>query len=322
MSNIRPDIDLRQLGYFVAVAEAGTVSGAAARLGIAQPSLSEVLVRLERQLAVQLVVRSTRGVQLTVAGATLAKLGREILRGVDMALDEVRHVGGEARGLVAVGLPPSLSLLLSVPLAESVRQELPLVKLRIVEAMSGYIRDWVESEHVDLGCTYEGQDCSQLSTELLLTEELFLVAAQDNWPPNLNNGIGDTASAIEFAAAATLPLVLPSRPHGLRELLERQARAQGIQLNVVVEIDALRQLVTIVDRASGYTILPHAAVMGEAHEGRLTLIKIIKPFLRRMAYLVRKRGRPVTRASLAVEKLMVTITRELVRRHDLKAEIP
>jgi LysR family nitrogen assimilation transcriptional regulator len=321
MIYLKPDVELRHLGYFVAIAEAGTISGAAARLGIAQPSLSEVLVRLEKQLGVQLVIRSSRGAQLTEAGAKLADLSRDLLRGMASALDEVRHLGGEPRGQVAIGLPPSLSLLLGVPLVESVRQALPLVKLRVVEAMSGYIRQWVTTEHVDMGGIYEGQDCSHLTAQVLMREELFLVTAPDNWPPSFVKA-GDARNTIEFAALSELPLILPSRPHGLRELLERQARSENVELNVVTEIDALRQITTIVDRASAYTILPHAAVLAEVEQGRLVLINIIKPPTQRTAYIVRKKGRPVSRSSQAVEAMIGTIIGELVRRHALKAMLP
>lgn len=321
MVNLKPDVELRHLGYFVAIAEAGTISGAAGRLGIAQPSLSEVLVRLEKQVGIQLVIRSARGAQLTEAGAKLADLSRDLLRGTASALDEVRHLGGEPRGQVAIGLPPSLSLLLGVPLVESVRQAFPLVKLRVVEAMSGYVRQWVTSEHVDLGGIYEGQDCSHLTSQALLREELFLVTAPDNWPPSLGNA-GGVSDTIEFAALSELPLILPSRPHGLRELLERQARLAGVELNVVTEMDALRQITTIVDRASAYTVLPHAAVMGEVEQGRLALIHITKPLTHRTAYMVRKKGRPVSRASQAVENMIANILKELVHRHSLKARLP
>ena len=103
MANVKlPPIELRHLTYFVAVADVGTISGGASRLGITQPSLSDAVSRIEELLGTQLIIRSARGVELTQAGFALARYGREILRGVDIALDEVRLLGTEMSGPVAV----------------------------------------------------------------------------------------------------------------------------------------------------------------------------------------------------------------------------
>src|SRR5882672_5759847 len=86
-------VELRQLRYFATMADGGSISAAATKLGISQPSLSEVVSRLEKELGVQLVVRTARGMQLTDAGVALARHARDVVRSVDIALDEVRHLG-------------------------------------------------------------------------------------------------------------------------------------------------------------------------------------------------------------------------------------
>lgn len=320
MRKPKPSVDLRQIRYFVTVAEMGSISAAAARLALSQPSLSEMLARLEEALMVQLLIRGNRGIQLTDAGRLFAKRGLAIIESVDQALAEVAQLGGEAKGSVVVGFPPSIALLLSVPLAETVRQELPDVKLRIAESMSGYVLNWVEEEHIDLGIVYQGLNCSHLDVKPLLKEELFLVTAPDNWPASEPTE-GPLLAPVEFASLAQVPLVLPSRLHGLRELIERYAKAQNVQLDVALEIDALRHIVSIVSRASAHTILSHAAVMEEVVRGEVKLVPIVNPKMQRTAYVVRKPGREVSAASLAVEKLLGTILDELIQRHHLVASL-
>lgn len=310
-----PPIDLRQLAYFMAVAERGSITAAADALGIAQPSLSDQIARLERKLDTRLIVRGARGIHLTEAGMALARHGGEILLGVDRAVEEVRHLGGEARGPVAVGFPPTIGSLLSVALAETIRNELPLVRLHIAEAMSGDILAWVHAERIELGCAYDVPDSTLLAVRPVLTEELFLLASPDNMP-------SEAGAAIGFADAAALPLVLPSRVHGTRELLERHAKASGAMLNVVTEIDSLPQMIAMVERASAYTILPHTAVIDQVARGTLALVRIAEPTVRRTACLVRKRSRSVSRASLAVEQAIGTIVREMVDRYRLQAALP
>ncbi len=320
MRKPKTSVDLRQIRYFVTVAETGSISAAAARLALSQPSLSEMLARLEEALMVQLLIRGNRGIQLTDAGRLFADRGKAIIESVDQAMAEVAQLGGEAKGSVVVGFPPSIALLLSVPLAETVRQELPDVKLRIAESMSGYVLNWVEEEHIDLGVVYQGLNCAHLDVKPLLKEELFLVTAPDNWPAS-PPADGPLLAPVEFASLAQLPLVLPSRLHGLRELIERYAKAQNVQLDVALEIDALRHIVSIVSRASAHTILSHAAVMEEVVRGELKLVPIANPKMQRTAYVVRKPGREVSAASLAVEKLLGTILSELIERHHLVASL-
>ena len=85
-----PILDLRQLYYFLALAEHGSISAAAAALGLAQPSLSENIAKLEQRLEVKLAIRGGRGVQLTEAGFALAQYGREIVHSAEMVVTRVK----------------------------------------------------------------------------------------------------------------------------------------------------------------------------------------------------------------------------------------
>jgi LysR family nitrogen assimilation transcriptional regulator len=317
----QPPIDFKQLAYFVALAEHGTISSAANALNMAQPSLSENIAKLEKRLDVQLAIRGVRGVHLTEAGVALAQRGREVLHSVDMLVEELRQISGAPRGRVSVGIPPSLSIFLSVPLLETIHSEQPEIRLHIAEAMSGDVLDWVTSERVDFGCAYELSDNASFSCEPLLTEELFLVTAPDNW----EGEIGPDGVAVEPIHAnrlQELPLVLTSGTHGARKMQEKFARSIGIDLNVVAEIDSLPHIVEMVGRASAYTLLSHGAVLNQVAAGTMALVRIDEPTMRRTAYIVRKRSRAVSRASLVVEACVKAIVQEMVERYKLKALLP
>jgi LysR family transcriptional regulator, nitrogen assimilation regulatory protein len=313
-------LDLRQLAYFVAIADCGSISRASTQLGIAQPSLSEALARLEALLETKLVIRGVRGIELTEAGVALSQHGRTILQDVERAVDDVKHLEADVRGAVSIALPPSLALMLTVPLAETMHLDYPRVKLRITEGNSGHIADWVRTGAVDLGIVYEGLDLGDFSSRVVVNEEMFLATAPDNWPPpGLDLQAGE---AIRFAQLKDVPLMLPGRAHGLREQIEREARSQGIELNVVLEIDSLRHLVTMVDRASGYSIFAHSAVAGDVAAGRLTLVSIKDPAMWRSAYLVRKFGRPVPRSMQCVERAVFGLLREILPRMGVSHTLP
>ena len=143
-------MDVKQLRYFVCIAEAGSLSGAAQQVNVAQPSLSQHVLSLERELGVKLLERSSRGVTLTQSGEVLLRHARVIIDSLSDAVEAVRQSGAEPIGNVSVGLPSSISMVLTVPLAETVWLELPKVKLRAINAMSGFIQTWLADQSLSL----------------------------------------------------------------------------------------------------------------------------------------------------------------------------
>lgn len=287
---------------------------------MAQPSLSQHVLRLETELGVRLLDRSSRGVQLTEPGQILARHAGQIVEALDAAVADIRERGGAPRGPVAFALPSSVGMALSVPLAETVRHEHPGIMLRAMDAMSGHVQAWLESGAVDLGILYNVEAVRHLKVTPLLVEELYLVAAADAWPHPVGPG-GVAVAPVTLREAAALPLVLPSRSHGLRERIEASARAAGVGLNVTIEMDALVQIKELAARGSGYSILAHAAVRKEVEAGEIVLTPIVEPVLRRTVHLVRNPARPVTRAVLEVERLTLRIIAELVARGLWRGEL-
>jgi DNA-binding transcriptional LysR family regulator len=108
LSNLLTRIDLRHLRYFVAVAEAGSISAAAQRLHLSQPPLSVTVKELEATLGVQLLMRFSTGVQLTEAGKALLVEARSVLARTEQGLGRVLQTGRGERGLVRIGILGSL----------------------------------------------------------------------------------------------------------------------------------------------------------------------------------------------------------------------
>lgn len=315
-------VNFKQLHYLVSLAEHGSISAAASALNMAQPSLSENIAKLEKQLSVQLAVRGPRGIQMTEAGALLANRGGEILRDLEDLITNIRELSNEPRGPVALGIPPGLSLLLSVRLLETIYAEYPDIRMSISEAVTGDILDWIENDRLDLGCVYEIHDSATFTFEPLLIEELFLVTAPDNW----HGAFGPDGVALESVSAqklAELPLVTTGyQAYGTRGLQKKIARSLGIELNVIATLDSLPQIVEMVGRASAYAILPHGAVHKQVEQQQLALVRIAEPTIRRTAYLARKRSRAVTRAVDVVEDALKMITREMVEKYGIEGTLP
>ena len=147
-------MNLRQLDYFVRVAELGSFSKAAQILNIAQPALSRQVRLLETDLRATLLQRTGRGVVLTEAGKRLFDHSVGILQLVSRVREDIESSRGEPAGRIVVGLPPSMGRLLTLPLVEEFRRVLPKARLAIVEGLSTHLSEWISTGRVDLGLLY------------------------------------------------------------------------------------------------------------------------------------------------------------------------
>lgn len=308
-------MDIKQLRYFIAIAESGSLSGAAQRVSIAQPSLSQHVLALEDELGVKLLERSARGISLTQAGEILHAHALEITRALETAVAAVRESGSEPVGDVSFGLPSSISMVLSVPLAETVRVELPKVRLRAIEAMSGFIQTWLEDQSIDLGLLYDVSAVRHLTHTQLMTEALCFFSGADAWPFHSPPG-----STVRLADLQQVEMVLPSRHHGLRKMIDKYTRSEGVTLTIGTEMDALSQIKTMVARGSGHTILAPAAASDFVERGDLVMAPIVEPRMVRPVYLVRNPSKPVTTASRELERITIDVIRDLVKRGVWQAE--
>jgi LysR family nitrogen assimilation transcriptional regulator len=308
-------MNLRQLRYFAQVVESGSFSKAAARLHIAQPSLSQHVRHMEDELGVALLHRGTHGVTATEAGERLLHHAKSILAEFSEIPDSVR---GEAapRGEVRFGMPGTVSEQLAAPLIEAARIRYPEVRIRIVEAMSGYVLDWLKRGSVDLAMLYSRPDPSGLAVHHGLSEEICLFA---------NTLLEDAAAlphdTISLADVTRLALVIPGRSHGLRELVEENAASIGVAIEPSIEIDSYSQIKKLVMRKLGFGILPRMAVAREVEEGIFRLWRIEQPPITRKVYLAYSTQRPLLNAPRAVGQLAWETLRSLVAEGAWTAEL-
>ncbi len=292
-------MDLRQLRYFLTIVEQGSFSKAAATLHIAQPALSLHVRNMEAELGTALLFRGPRGVVTTEAGDILMRHARAIVDKFAVARDEIRGNDAAPAGEVRLGLPGTISQILSVPLIIEARRRFPQIHLRIAEAMSGFVLEWIKEVRIDLAVLYIPVEDRALVSTSVLTEKLWLlgpVAAIGDLPQ-------PPPGAVAYAEVAKLPLILPSISHGLRELLEKESADRHVPLNAVVEVDSYANIKGLVEAGLGYSILPFNSIAQEVQSGRLQAWQILQPELKRAIHLVKPTDRPLTRAILAIEAL-------------------
>ena len=280
-------MDTEKLRSFLHVAELGSLSKAAKRLHISQPALSRQVSLLEEEVSAQLFERTGRGMALTAAGRTLASRGRALLSQLEQLQQEVAAESAQISGAVRLAIPPSLGVLLPADVVQSVRKSHPQIDVQVIIALSGAVADGLSRGDLDLGVLYASVSSPQLQTEPLYKDVLWLVGPRK----------AKLKEPVTLKQALLHPMILPTRRHGLRLLVEAQAAQRGLPVDVRAQIDGLRLLVELVVRGEGFSLSPRGAIEAELKAGRLTAAPVIRPKLQRTALLGRPAHRPITPAA-------------------------
>lgn len=297
-------MELSQLRTIIHVAELGSLSKAADRLHIAQPALSRQVRMLEEELGVRLFDRHGRGMVITEAGQEVLRHAYRITAEIQEIRANVADSDASLYGHVSIGMPPTVSDVLAVPLVSAFQARHPQATIRIVSAYSSYILDWLHKGEVDVAILFESKSARSLRSEPLLQESLHLIGPCDaDLSPDL---------PVPFSDLKQMKLLLPSSGHSLRNLLDDCLRGTGVALNVTVETDSYSTLKNLVQAKHGMTILPLAPIHDEIESGRLTHAPIIDPVPKRRLMMSYPSDRPATRlARFAYDTLQAT-TRKLV----------
>lgn len=282
-------IDLKQLKAFSTLAEFGSFSRSAGVLGVAQPVLSRQIKALEHELGVELFYRNGRGTVLTEAGKVLNQYAKEVVDTVDRAASEVTALRSSPRGTIVIGLPPSVGIVLTVPLVQHFREAFPLISLRVMEGFSGHVLEWLLTGKIDVAVLYNAPRTGSLRAEPLLTDELFLLG-----PPA--GGPVPDGEAIPARLLSEIPLILPARPHGLRMLIDSMLGEAGIVPRIDIEVEAMPSTLGLVEKGVGYTILSYSTAHARVQEGRMRAWRIVEPGITRQLILATSSQRPTTPA--------------------------
>ncbi len=296
-------MELRQLRYFLGVCEAGSLLKASGRLHIAQPALGQQIAALEEELGVRLFARSTRGMALTPEGRVFLEHAKVVLTDADRAKEAVRRSATAPQGQVVLGLPTTVALAAAVPIVQACRARYPQIQLQVIEAYSGFLREWLQMGRLDLALLFGDEPDPDLLKRVLLEEPLALVA-----PP----GAAALPRTLRLRHLQNMELVLPGREHGLRRIIDAACAQQGIALNVVAEIDSLTSVKKAVAAGVGHTILSQSSVMEEVASGQLQAGTIHEASMRRRVVCATRITRPTTQASAAVIGLATDLIRGMV----------
>jgi LysR family nitrogen assimilation transcriptional regulator len=295
-------MDARQLEYFIRIATCGGFNRAAVELRIAQSALSRRVRLLEEELGVPLLVRGRRGAALTSAGELLFERAEGILRQLREVKDEVASEANVPRGELAIGMPPSLQDMITVPLLAELRARFPTVLIRTWIATSMALRDMVLSGDLDLAVFGIIEPEARLDLTPLLRDAMFLVGAP--------GAAVETRKPVDWTDIALQPMILTSRPNSVRLLVEAAAAKHRRRLNVVMEVNYIPVLIDLVRRGVGVSMLPYSAVRAYVDRGELSAAKIAG--LDYAWAIATARGKPVSAAARSARDLLAELARRRV----------
>lgn len=292
-------MELKQIESFVRVAELGSFTKAAAALGMPQPLLSRHVRQLEVELHQNLLIRNGRGVSLTEAGTVMLEHGRGILHQVALAQEELGSVRGALAGKVSIGLPPSLSKLVTVPLTLAFRKALPQAQLSLGEGFSVVMVESLRAGRLDMAVLYNPPPSPELEMTLLHEDALILIAGKKSTHSSVK-----LKPTMTLAVLAELPLILPSRPNAFRLLIETEMLRVNCKPQIALEIDGLNAILELVKEGLGYAILPAYTLKNFANPQNFTTHRIERPKLNSQLMLVWSSKRPMTSTHTAAQQLI------------------
>lgn len=318
-------MNLKQLDYFVQVAELGSFSKAAVVLDIAQPALSRQVRALEIDLHETLLIRNGRGVTLTEAGQRLFDHSVAILQQVAQARGDMGAARDQPIGRITIGLPPSVARQLTVPLVEGFQAQLPKARLAIVEGLSTHMIEWITTGQVDLGLLYNPEAEPALHITPVLEEQLCLVErapveqTDTSGAPVAGVAISrrPTSSTLSLRQLPDYALIVPERRHVIRRLLDTQAALAGLALDIRWEVSSIPSIIDLVCAGHGHAVLTANAVAASGRAGELVVRPLVEPSLTSVLCLAtpaHKRASALTReAAVLLTRLVRGLPQDVVQ---------
>ncbi|HVB98328.1 MAG TPA: LysR family transcriptional regulator [Candidatus Dormibacteraeota bacterium] len=268
-------IDLKQIRCFAAAYEEGSFSMAAKREYCTQPGLSVYIRRLEEMVGHRLFDRKARGVTPTIAGRHFYSCCVDVLNAVRVAKERMLDMSGSVASKIDIGISPSVAKGVLPSVVSDYVATHPYVDIRLSEAYSATLTDWVLSGEVQAAIGTKPPAHLGLETSHFFRERLVLVrrANGESTPKK------QPARSRPLRELEGMKLILPSPKHNLRQVLDSCVRLGASAPGKVLEIDGLLATFEVVQNSDWATVVPKMAVMDEVRKGKLVAEPITEPQL-------------------------------------------
>lgn len=297
-------MNLHRIEQFIAVADTGSIRGAARRTGESQPAMTRALQQLEEELGVQLMQRSVHGVSLTVAGASFLGRARVAHAELRMAVDEAKRSPTDRRETVSLGVSPSAASLLLPEFVTALQGLRPGVRIRLHESNPSSLLPMVREEALDLAVTARTR--SHLDAGLLF-RQLFEI--QMRVVVRAGHPLAGTTSLEDLVSASWLSMAIPDSPS---DLVRQSFLAAGLPAPVpAVHCGSHSVALDLIGATDLVGLLPPALLQTQVKQGRLVELRLRQPIAPLLAGLYRRAEGPQSAVVKVASQVIVSIARRL-----------
>ena len=294
------NVTVKHLRAFLAVAELSSFRRAADRLHVSQPALSAMIRDLEREVGLRLFDRTTRRVEIALAGREFLPNAAKMVDDLDTALQGLHDIAARVRGHVAVACSPLLASVMLPRIVERHVRKHPGIRISLIDARTDQIIDKVRSGEADLGIGTFSEGEPGINRERLMTDTLMLFASR-------SAGLARRRS-VRWQDIASEPLIAMTRESGLRALVEMGFGSLGRPARPAYEVAQVTSAVALVEVGLGIAILP-AIAWAFARDRQVVMRPLLDPRITRDISINRAAGR----ASTPAAEGFVQLLRERIR---------
>lgn len=252
-------MNLKQLRYFLVVAEEKQITAAAKRLYIAQPPLSYQLKQLEKELGAQLFKRTAHGIELTDVGQIFQSYANEIISLAQNAENQVHKTISGELGKIAIGMASSSTGLIPMNSFNELRKYYPEISFDIYEDNTYGILDKLEKKTIDLGIVRTPYNQTGLNTKTLTTEKMMAISVDPDFQQKKELRIKDLADQ---------PLIIY---HRFEDIFNQTFAHHGLKPFYAVKCDDSRTAITWAKRKMGVALVPESIATTYAQENMIAI---------------------------------------------------
>ena len=283
----------------IRVASHGSFLRAAISMGVSQSQLSRRVAGLEKRLGQKLFYRHGRGVVLTDFGQRIMPRVQSLIAELEAFDALVSDTRSQLSGDVTVGVIPLVSRHLASSLVRRLQSTHPGIRLRMLEAYSGQVEEWLSSGRVDIGVFNRYGDARPVSADPLMRGQVSVIGSPDH--------LLFRQKEVAFDVLQGIPIAMPARPNSLTDRILGAAASHGISLNIALEAGT-SSLIQEAMLASGFiTLSPAGTYIKAISNNQLTARYLCNPSVEQTTWIATSRQHPLTAASRAVEKLIKEI---------------
>ncbi|WKL23703.1 nitrogen assimilation transcriptional regulator NAC (plasmid) [Agrobacterium tumefaciens] len=303
-------VDFKKLKSFVKIIDTGSVSRAASILRVAQPALSQQIASLEQHFKHQLLIRSNVGITPTEAGLILYRHAQIMLKQIEQTQIDIDQSAKSISGRVSIGLATySSSSALSLPLIKEMRARFPDITVHINDSFGHILSELIMTGKMDMALIYTSDPIKGVNLEPLFREEMFLVSPADMVLP------AGSGQALALSTLDGMPMLLPSKSHFLRRLIDDALGRARSKPHVISELESIPALSAAVLDGLGSTILPASVVSETTNFQGTQLHPLTKPVIDATVSLCTSDHLPLSEPALAARSVLLDIVAKMQSAH-------